>query len=71
MLAVVRALSRGYTQAQMEPEEAVAAMLGEVPGLDRDQLSAELDEASPTWTAGAPYFGQLDRGPGRDPTVST
>jgi ABC-type nitrate/sulfonate/bicarbonate transport system substrate-binding protein len=69
VLAVVRALSRGYTQAQLEPEEAVSAMAGEVPGLDRDKLSAELDDAAPTWTAGAPYFGEISAGPGRDPTV--
>jgi ABC-type nitrate/sulfonate/bicarbonate transport system substrate-binding protein len=69
VLAVVRALSRGYTQAQLEPDEAVAAMDGQVPGLDRDQLSTELDEVAPTWTAGAPYFGALSAGLGRDPTV--
>jgi hypothetical protein len=69
VLAVVRALSRGYTQAQMEPDEAVSAMDGQVPGLDRDRLSTELDRVAPTWTAGAPYFGALTAGPGRDPTV--
>jgi ABC-type nitrate/sulfonate/bicarbonate transport system substrate-binding protein len=69
VLAVVRALSRGYTQAQLEPDEAVSAMSGQVPGLDRDQLSAELDKVAPTWTAGAPYFGAISAGPGRDPTV--
>jgi ABC-type nitrate/sulfonate/bicarbonate transport system substrate-binding protein len=69
VLAVVRALSRGYTQAQMEPDEAVAAMAVQVPGLDRKQLSTQLDEVSSTWTAGAPYFGELAAGPGRDPTV--
>jgi ABC-type nitrate/sulfonate/bicarbonate transport system substrate-binding protein len=69
VLAVVRALSRGYTQAQMEPDEAVSAMTGQVPGLDRDRLSTELDKVAPTWTAGAPYFGALSAGPGRDPTV--
>jgi ABC-type nitrate/sulfonate/bicarbonate transport system substrate-binding protein len=69
VLAVVRALTRGYTQAQLEPDEAVAAMAGQVPGLDRNQLSTELDEVSSTWTAGAPYFGELRPGPGRDPTV--
>jgi hypothetical protein len=68
-VAVARALRRGYTQAQLEPDEAVAAMDGQVPGLDRDQLSTELDEVAPTWTAGAPYFGALSAGPGRDPTV--
>jgi ABC-type nitrate/sulfonate/bicarbonate transport system substrate-binding protein len=69
VLAVVRALTRGYTQAQMEPDEAVSAMAGQVPGLDRNQLSTQLDEAASTWTAGAPYFGELAAGPGRDPTV--
>jgi hypothetical protein len=69
VLAVVRALSRGYTQAQMEPDEAVEAMTSQVPGLDRRRLSTQLDEVSSTWTAGAPYFGQLAAGPGRDPTV--
>jgi ABC-type nitrate/sulfonate/bicarbonate transport system substrate-binding protein len=69
VLAVVRALTRGYTQAQMEPDEAVAAMAEQVPGLDRNRLSTQLDEVASTWTAGAPYFGQLTAGPGRDPTV--
>jgi ABC-type nitrate/sulfonate/bicarbonate transport system substrate-binding protein len=70
VLAVVRALTRGYQQAQLEPDEAVAAMDGQVPGLSHAQLSTELDEAAPQWTAGAPYFGELDAGPGRDPTVA-
>ncbi len=70
VLAVVRALTRGYTQAQLEPDEAVAAMDGQVPGLSHDQLSTELDEVAPTWTAGAPFFGELSAGPGRDPTVA-
>jgi hypothetical protein len=58
-VAVVRALMRGYTRAQLEPEEAVEAMMGEVPGLDRDALSRALDDAAPSWTAGAPYLGEL------------
>jgi len=70
VLAVVRALTRGYTQAQLEPDEAVAAMDGQVPGLSHDQLSTELDEVAPTWTAGAKFFGELSAGPGRDPTVA-
>jgi len=69
VLAVVRALSRGYTQAQLEPTEAVAAMTTQLPGLNRDELSTQLDTVAPTWTAGAPYFGELAAGPGRDPTV--
>jgi hypothetical protein len=70
VLAVVRAFTRGYTQAQLEPDVAVAAMDGQVPGLSHAQLSTELDAVAPTWTAGAPYFGELSAGPGRDPTVA-
>jgi hypothetical protein len=69
VLAVVRALARGNTQPQREPDEAVSAMTGEVAGLDREQLSMQLDDAAPTWTAGAKFFGELAPGPGRDPTV--
>jgi ABC-type nitrate/sulfonate/bicarbonate transport system substrate-binding protein len=70
VVAVARALRRGYTQAQLEPTEAVAAMTGQVEGLDRDELSTQLDAAAPTWTAGARYFGELAPGPGRDPSVA-
>ena len=70
VVAVARALARGYTQAQLEPEEAVNAMTEQNPALDREQLSAELDEVAPTWTAGAEYFGELAPGPGRDPSVA-
>ena len=45
-------------------------MDGQVPGLDADALSTELDAVAPTWTAGAPYFGELAAGPGVDPTVA-
>ncbi len=68
--AVVRALGRGYTQAQLEPDEAVAAMQAQVPGLDRTALTRSLDDVSPTWTAGAPYFGELPPSPLFDPTVA-
>ena len=54
---------RGYTQAQLEPAEAVDAMASQVPGLDRDALNGT-GQAIPTWTAGAPYFGEL-LGPAR------
>jgi ABC-type nitrate/sulfonate/bicarbonate transport system substrate-binding protein len=70
VMAVARALRRGYLQAQLEPDEAVAAMVEQVPGLDRDRLSTDLDAAAPTWTAGAPYFGELAPGPGRDPSIA-
>lgn len=70
VVAVARALRRGYEQAQIEPDEAVEAMLSQVPGLDRDRLSTELDAAAPTWTAGASFFGELAPGPGRDPSIA-
>jgi ABC-type nitrate/sulfonate/bicarbonate transport system substrate-binding protein len=70
VLAVARALKRGYLQAQREPEEAVAAMTEAEPSVDRVQLSRALDDAVATWTAGAPYFGELARGPGRDPSIA-
>jgi ABC-type nitrate/sulfonate/bicarbonate transport system substrate-binding protein len=68
--AVVRALQRGYAQAQLEPEEAVAAMVAQVPDLDAAAVSARIDDVAPTWSAGAPFIGQLSPGPGRDATVA-
>jgi len=57
--AVAAALSRGYEQAQLEPDEAAQAM----QGMD----ATAVEDAAPTWTAGAEHFGQLKPGPGRDP----
>ena len=70
VLAVVRALQRGYTQAQKEPEEALSAITAEVPDADSGALATELDDAAPAWTAGQPYFGAIARGPGRDSSVA-
>jgi ABC-type nitrate/sulfonate/bicarbonate transport system substrate-binding protein len=70
VVAVARALRRGYTQAQLEPDEAVATMTEQVPGLDREKLDAQFDAAAPTWTEGAPYFGELAPGPDRDPSIA-
>lgn len=70
VLAVSRALARGYTQAQKEPTEAVGAMTEQLPETDREELSAAVDEALPTWTAGAQFFGELEPGPGRDPSIA-
>jgi len=70
VLAVVRGLQRGYTQAQKEPEEALSAMTAQVPDADREALAAELDDAAPAWTAGQPYFGAIERGPGRDSSIA-
>jgi ABC-type nitrate/sulfonate/bicarbonate transport system substrate-binding protein len=57
--AVIRALRRGYEQVQADPESAVAAMVEEERGLDREVLDAQLDAVAPAFTAGAQGFGQL------------
>jgi putative hydroxymethylpyrimidine transport system substrate-binding protein len=57
--ATIRALQRGYGEAQRDPESAVSAMLAAEPGLDRAALEAQLDEVAPAFTAGAPAFGAL------------
>ena len=57
--ATIRALQRGYGEAQRDPESAVAAMLAVEPGLDHDSLAAQLDAVDEAWTAGAQGFGQL------------
>ena len=57
--ATVRALQRGYGEAQNDPESAVAAMTAAEPGLDRAALTAQLDAVAPAFTAGARVFGQL------------
>jgi ABC-type nitrate/sulfonate/bicarbonate transport system substrate-binding protein len=57
--AVVRALQRGYVQAQLEPENAIGAMLDAERGLDRAALGAQLDAVGPAFTAGARAFGEL------------
>jgi putative hydroxymethylpyrimidine transport system substrate-binding protein len=57
--ATIRALQRGYTDAQQDPESAVSTMLAREPGLDRAALSAQLDAVAPAFTAGADEFGQL------------
>jgi len=56
--AVAAALARGYTQAQLEPDEAAAAAQAD---------PAAVENAAPTWTAGTKRFGELKPGPGRDP----
>jgi ABC-type nitrate/sulfonate/bicarbonate transport system substrate-binding protein len=69
--ATVKALQRGYTQTQMEPDEAVAAMASAVPGLDTTAVSARLDDVAATWTEGAGFMGQLSPGPGIDASIAT
>jgi hypothetical protein len=70
VLAVVRALQRGYRQAQVEPEEAITAMTAQIEGADREALLAELDTVAPAWTAGQPFFGAIARGDATDSSVA-
>jgi putative hydroxymethylpyrimidine transport system substrate-binding protein len=57
--ATIRALQRGYGEAQRDPESAVAAMLAAEPRLDQDSLATQLDAVDEAFTAGARAFGQL------------
>ena len=57
--ATIRALQRGYAQAQNDPESAVTALLDADSGLDRDAAQAQVDAVAPAWTAGARSFGEL------------
>jgi ABC-type nitrate/sulfonate/bicarbonate transport system substrate-binding protein len=68
--AAVRALQRGYQQAQLEPDEAVQAMAAQVPGLDTTAVAAQLDRDAPTWSTG-PFLGALPAGREFDRTVAS
>ena len=57
--AAIRALQRGYGEAQADPESAVQTMAQAVRGLDPDELAAQMDAVAPAWTAGAAEVGQL------------
>jgi putative hydroxymethylpyrimidine transport system substrate-binding protein len=57
--ATIRALQRGYTQAQADPESAVTALLDAESGLDRESAQAQLDAVGPAFTAGARAYGEL------------
>jgi putative hydroxymethylpyrimidine transport system substrate-binding protein len=57
--ATIRALQRGYTQAQADPESAVAALVEAGSGLDREAAAAQLDAVAPAFTAGARVYGEL------------
>jgi putative hydroxymethylpyrimidine transport system substrate-binding protein len=57
--ATIRALQRGYTETQNDPESAVSTMLDREPSLDRAALTAQLDAVAPEFTAGAREFGEL------------
>jgi putative hydroxymethylpyrimidine transport system substrate-binding protein len=60
--ATIRALQRGYGEAQSDPASAVSAMTEQVRGLDRGSLAEQLDAVAPAFTAGAQVYGQLRPG---------
>jgi putative hydroxymethylpyrimidine transport system substrate-binding protein len=57
--ATIRALQRGYTQAQTDPESAVTTLVDADSGLDREAAQAQLDAVAPAFTAGARGYGEL------------
>jgi putative hydroxymethylpyrimidine transport system substrate-binding protein len=57
--ATIRALQRGYTEAQTDPESAVTALVDGAGGLDRAAAQAQLDAVAPALTAGARAYGEL------------
>jgi putative hydroxymethylpyrimidine transport system substrate-binding protein len=57
--ATIRALRRGYTEAQNDPESAVSALTAAAPGLDREAAAAQLDAVAPAFTAGSDVYGEL------------
>lgn len=59
--ASVAALARGYEEVLVDPENGVSTLVAAVGGLDRDRIQRELDAVSPSFTAGARGFGELDR----------
>ncbi|MEA2194672.1 MAG: putative hydroxymethylpyrimidine transport system substrate-binding protein [Solirubrobacteraceae bacterium] len=59
--ATVAALARGYEEVLSDPESGVGALVAAVSGLDRAQVARELDAVSPSFTAGARGFGELNR----------
>jgi putative hydroxymethylpyrimidine transport system substrate-binding protein len=58
--ATIRALRRGYEGAINDPESAVSALTDEEPTLDRALTARELDAVSPSFMAGADFYGELD-----------
>lgn len=57
--ATIRALRRGYEAAINDPDSAISALTDQEPTLDRTLQDAELQAVSPSFMAGADFFGQL------------
>jgi putative hydroxymethylpyrimidine transport system substrate-binding protein len=58
--ATVRALRRGYEGAITDPESAVSALTDAEPSLKRVLTMEELDAVSPSFMAGADFYGELN-----------
>jgi ABC-type nitrate/sulfonate/bicarbonate transport system substrate-binding protein len=58
--ATVAAIARGYAEVLADPESGVSALVTATTGLHRREVQRELDAVSPSFTAGARAFGQLD-----------
>jgi putative hydroxymethylpyrimidine transport system substrate-binding protein len=58
--ATVAALARGYEEVISDPENGVSSLLDATTRLKRDRVQRELDALSPSFTAGARAFGELD-----------
>jgi putative hydroxymethylpyrimidine transport system substrate-binding protein len=59
--AAVRALQRGYSEVQIDPEAAVQT-IADAAGLDPEAVTAELNAVLPAFTEGASFPGQLRPG---------
>jgi putative hydroxymethylpyrimidine transport system substrate-binding protein len=58
--ATIRALRRGYEATINDPESAVSALTDAEPSLKRVLTLEELDAVSPSFTAGASFYGELN-----------
>jgi putative hydroxymethylpyrimidine transport system substrate-binding protein len=58
--ATIRALRRGYEATINDPESAVSALTDAEPTLKRVLTLKELDAVSPSFTAGAAFYGELN-----------
>jgi ABC-type nitrate/sulfonate/bicarbonate transport system substrate-binding protein len=58
---LITALRRGYEEALRDPESAVETLVRRHRDLDRQTTLQRLRRASPAFTQGATFYGELDR----------
>jgi ABC-type nitrate/sulfonate/bicarbonate transport system substrate-binding protein len=58
----IQSIQRGYTEAEVDPESAVQAEMSAAGGLSETALTAQLNRVSPSFEAGVPAFGYLQKG---------